>query len=260
MLHGLVTLALLGVAAAAVVQVVAAAGDRRAPADPSVGSIDQPPGSAQADDGAPGAEVPADVTQAIVTSITDGDTLRVDVDGRNEPVRLLELDTPEVTGDCGAASATAALAELAPVGSRVWLQSDVKSRDRYGRLLRYLWRDDGVMVNRALVRRGWARAKLYPPNERHWPMMRRAGKLAQRRDAGLWKQCDWGGRTSVRPVAPDTSPGQPVPCDPNYSGCVPRYPPDVDCSRIDGPVNVLGSDPHNLDGDGDRRACEPLPG
>jgi multidrug efflux pump subunit AcrA (membrane-fusion protein) len=45
-------------------------------------------------------------------------------------------------------------------------------------------------------------------------------------------------------------------CDPNYSGCVPHYPPDVNCPEVDGPVQVRGSDPHGLDRDNDGIACE----
>ena len=45
-------------------------------------------------------------------------------------------------------------------------------------------------------------------------------------------------------------------CDPNYSGCVPAYPPDVNCPDVDGPVQVTGSDPHGLDREGDGVACE----
>ncbi|MDP2710362.1 MAG: excalibur calcium-binding domain-containing protein [Solirubrobacteraceae bacterium] len=45
-------------------------------------------------------------------------------------------------------------------------------------------------------------------------------------------------------------------CDPNYSGCVPPYPPDVNCADVSGPVQVLGSDPHGLDRDGDGIGCE----
>lgn len=207
------------------------------------------------------ATIPESARPATVTSITDGDTLRVDTGAGNEPVRLLELDTPEVTGDCGASQATAALARLAPVGSRLWLEADVEDRDRYGRLLRYLWRDDGTMVNEVLVSQGWARATLYPPNERYWPVMQQAEDEARERDAGLWKRCGWAtveepdqNAVAVPPVTPDATP-----CDPNYSGCVPRHPPDVDCSRVDGPVTVLGHDVHHLDGDGDGRACEPAP-
>ncbi len=45
-------------------------------------------------------------------------------------------------------------------------------------------------------------------------------------------------------------------CDPNYSGCVPTYPPDVDCAEVGGSVSVYGSDPHGLDADGDGVGCE----
>lgn len=50
----------------------------------------------------------------------------------------------------------------------------------------------------------------------------------------------------------ETVPG----CDPNYSGCVPPYPPDVDCAEVGGSVSVYGSDPHGLDADGDGVGCE----
>lgn len=45
-------------------------------------------------------------------------------------------------------------------------------------------------------------------------------------------------------------------CDPSYSGCVPPYPPDLDCEDISGPVAVYGSDLHGLDADGDGSGCE----
>jgi hypothetical protein len=45
-------------------------------------------------------------------------------------------------------------------------------------------------------------------------------------------------------------------CDPNYSGCVPVYPPDVDCAEVGGSVSSYGTDPHGLDADGDGIGCE----
>jgi hypothetical protein len=49
-------------------------------------------------------------------------------------------------------------------------------------------------------------------------------------------------------------------CDANYSGCVPDVGYDLDCADIDGPVQVLGNDPHGFDRDGDGYACEPYSG
>lgn len=45
-------------------------------------------------------------------------------------------------------------------------------------------------------------------------------------------------------------------CAPGYSPCIPPYPPDLDCSDVNGPITVTGDDPHGLDGDGDGIACE----
>jgi hypothetical protein len=60
------------------------------------------------------------------------------------------------------------------------------------------------------------------------------------------------------PPAPAPAPPPPAPsCDPNYSGgCVPNVPYDLDCADINGPVYVVGRDPHGFDGDGDGVGCE----
>lgn len=60
-----------------------------------------------------------------------------------------------------------------------------------------------------------------------------------------------------RAQAPPPPPPPAAPsCDPGYSGCVPPFPPDVDCADVAGPVQVTGSDPHGLDRDRDGVACE----
>ena len=111
--------------------------------------------------GAAPSGVPADAQVGQVASITDGDTLRVIVDGANEPVRLLEVDAPETNGGCGADRATEFVRRFVPPGSTVWLEADVSDRDRYGRLLRYVWRDDGELLNERLVAAGWAEAAVH---------------------------------------------------------------------------------------------------
>lgn len=63
----------------------------------------------------------------------------------------------------------------------------------------------------------------------------------------------YGGAPAYQPPSGGGGGGN---CDPNYSGCVPPYPPDVDCAQVDGPVQVVGSDPHGLDGNGDGVGCE----
>jgi len=91
---------------------------------------------------------------ATVASLSDGDTLRTTA-GRK--VRLVQIDAPELHGDCYGKAALSALRRLAPVGSRITLLRDpaLDNTDRYGRQLRYVL-VSGANVNVALVREGAA--------------------------------------------------------------------------------------------------------
>ncbi|HXS43507.1 MAG TPA: thermonuclease family protein [Solirubrobacteraceae bacterium] len=129
-----------------------------------------------------------------VVRVVDGDTIHVRVDGRDERVRYIGIDTPEdVKPDtpvqCFARAAAAANGRL--VGGReVRLVLDAEPRDRYGRLLAYVFRgDDGLFVNAELVRDGFARTLTIPPNVRY--ARRFAGLVTQARRAGrgLWRAC-----------------------------------------------------------------------
>jgi endonuclease YncB( thermonuclease family) len=97
-----------------------------------------------------------------VIRVVDGDTLHVSVDGRDETVRLLGIDTPELRPvECGARAATAALTQLAD-GRHVELVEDPTQdeRDRYGRLLAYVVRGD-LDLGEAMLRRGWAEVYVF---------------------------------------------------------------------------------------------------
>ena len=101
---------------------------------------------------------------ARVVDVTDGDTIRVRLNGKIQRVRLLGIDTPEVytRTECGSASASASARKLLPVGARVLLVSDPSQdlRDRYGRLLRYVHRN-GHDISEVQVQRGWAKVYVY---------------------------------------------------------------------------------------------------
>ncbi len=117
-----------------------------------------------------------------VSRIVDGDTLYCR-DGTK--VRLLGIDSPERGQGAVAREATAALARLAPVGDTVALETDVRSHDRYGRLLAHVWRHD-TLVNEALVAGGWAVLYTVPPNVKHVERLTSAERQARRRGVGLW--------------------------------------------------------------------------
>ena len=131
---------------------------------------------------------------ARVTRIVDGDTIHVSVAGRREKVRYIGVDTPEsrrpgTPVQCFARAASAFNARLV-AGRRVRLRTDVERRDRYGRLLAYVYREpDGLFVNAELVRRGFATVLTIPPNVAHSAQFLRLQRAARRARRGLWGSC-----------------------------------------------------------------------
>ncbi|HEU0303295.1 MAG TPA: thermonuclease family protein [Gaiellaceae bacterium] len=201
---------------------------------------------------------------AVVASVTDGDTVRL-ANGRR--VRLLQIDTPEVgTGECFSRAAKKALLRLVPEGSAVGLTSDpaLDRVDRYGRLLRYLWRGPSN-VNLELVRQGAAAPYFYGGDRgRYASRLLAAAHAAKAARRGLWGACpgtelDPSHQVETRPT--DSTPRPVTPrsgCDPSYpTVCIPPYPPDLDCADVPHKrFKVVGTDPHGFDGDRDGVGCE----
>jgi micrococcal nuclease len=129
-----------------------------------------------------------------VVRVSDGDTIRVAVGGREERVRYIGIDAPEsVTPgapvECFGRAAARANARLV-AGRRVRLVTDAEERDRFGRLLAYVYRaDDGRFVNAALVRAGFAVPLTVPPNVRHAERFRALATEAREQGRGLWSAC-----------------------------------------------------------------------
>lgn len=92
---------------------------------------------------------------------------------------------PELSQAPFGQEAAAALERLLPPGTEVRVERELQPRDRFGRTLAYLWAGD-VMINRALVRHGWAVVLVYPPNVRYADQLRRAQRRARTDRVGLW--------------------------------------------------------------------------
>ena len=131
----------------------------------------------------------------VVVSVTDGDTFTVDIAGNREKVRLIGVDTPETKHptkgvQCWGPEASQFTQTLLAVGTRVRLVRDVEARDRYGRLLAYVYlADTNVFVNRELVRLGFARPYPFEPNTSHKTDFAEAAWEAQGARRGLWGAC-----------------------------------------------------------------------
>jgi micrococcal nuclease len=128
-----------------------------------------------------------------VVRVVDGDTIRVRLDGgRTERVRYIGIDTPESVKpgtpvQCFAKKASHFNASLVS-GRQVTLKTDAEERDRYGRLLAYVYAD-GRFVNRELVARGYARTLTIPPNVAHADEFARLARRAREAGVGLWQAC-----------------------------------------------------------------------
>jgi micrococcal nuclease len=128
-----------------------------------------------------------------VTAIADGDTIHVLIGGRRERLRLIGLDAPEtahpdIAAECyGKASARFTQRSLERRSVR--LEFDVERRDRFGRLLAYVFHR-GELFNATLVAEGFAIERPYPPNLAHKEELQSAETDARRHRRGLWGACE----------------------------------------------------------------------
>ncbi|MBA2505241.1 MAG: thermonuclease family protein [Thermoleophilaceae bacterium] len=123
-----------------------------------------------------------------VDRVVDGDTIALREAGK---VRFIGVDTPEVYGgvECFGRRASAYMKRLLPEGTRVEYRPGVEQRDRYGRLLAYVYGPNGRMVNAELVREGYATQLTIPPNVEFAELFRRLAREAREKGRGLWSAC-----------------------------------------------------------------------
>lgn len=272
----------------AIVIVLAVAGAIQADEDPtpdpaaSADQVPQPAPATEADDeGEPdGGEEHVDEAsrrgrpkrssgpRPLVVRVIDGDTIEVLLNGAPRSLRLIGIDTPETVHpsqpvECyGLAASDYTGRKLE--GRRVRLEFDVERRDHYGRLLAYVWVGKSLF-NRKIVADGFAQISTYPPNVKYVDRILRAQRSARNASRGLWGACPMGsahngsgGSANPEAVAV-TGNGK---CTAGYDPCLAPA-EDYDCAGGDGngpryargPIKVTGSDPYDLDSDGDGIAC-----
>jgi micrococcal nuclease len=146
------------------------------------------------DDGGPGRGAGGSGREAVVapvTEVVDGDTIHALVGGEDESVRYIGIDTPEVDPsigvECFGEEASRRNRELV-AGERVRLVLGAESRDRYGRLLAYVYVGDRF-INADIVRGGYARTLEIEPNTDRSPLLNRLEQEAANEGRGLWGAC-----------------------------------------------------------------------
>jgi micrococcal nuclease len=190
-------------------------------------------------------------------NVTDGDTIKIRVAGKVDIVRLIGIDAPETgsgrtTVECFGREATNYLRTLL-TGKTVRLATDPSQdeRDRYDRLLAYVWLDDGTFVNEVLVADGYAHEYTYDAPYKYRDRFRAAEVEARSGERGLWASsaCAATAPPSVggAPVAPPA----PAPAVGLVGQVAPTSVPNVGVSDVviaridyDGDVPDVESDEH----------------
>ncbi|MEK3988563.1 thermonuclease family protein [Robertmurraya sp. FSL R5-0851] len=126
---------------------------------------------------------------ANVTNVVDGDTIDVMINNKEERVRLLLIDTPETKHPSKPVQPygpeASEFTKKALLGKQVKLEKDISERDRYGRILAYVWLD-GKMHNEALIEKGLARVATFPPDIKYVDPFLDLQQQAQINGIGIW--------------------------------------------------------------------------
>lgn len=216
---------------------------------------------------------------AYVESVVDGDTIKLST---GDVVRYIGVDTPETVDprtppQCLGKEASNKNKELVE-GKSVRLERDVSDTDRYGRLLRYVYLEDGRMVNDILAREGFAKAASYPPDVKYQRQLLEAEQSARTNQWGLWSttcsdpvstQAFTAPQSLSTPVvnatqmpATDTSQQRATTtsanCSTNTYNC-PDFSTQSEAQAVFDTCGGVTNDIHRLDSDSDGVACETLP-
>ena len=135
-------------------------------------------------------------TSVCLVRVIDGDTIVVKINNKQEKVRYIGIDTPELTKTpCIANKAKEYNALLLKDAKQIILEKDVRDRDKYGRLLRYVYvvkNNKKIFVNAELVKNGWAKVLTIPPDVKYGKLFLKLYKQARKKQLGIWnpKVCE----------------------------------------------------------------------
>ena len=221
-----------------------------------------------------------------VVKVIDGDTVAVEINGKKETIRLIGIDTPETVDprkpvECFGIEASNKAKEIL-TGKSVKLEADsiVGERDKYGRLLRYIFLEDGTNFNKMMISEGYAYEYTYNSPYKYQDEFKQAEKEAKEAKEGLWADgvCESNDThpvttndssvvpittTTSAPVTPavinNTTSNTECYCASNTYNCGDFQTHQEAQNLYDCCLQKVGVDIHRLDRDKDGSACESLP-
>ena len=149
-----------------------------------------------------------DKIKASVAEIVDADTIKIWINNRIERLRFIGIDAPEIHKNRKAyymarkkhkdieeilkmgKKAKEYLLSVIKPGDIVWVEFDVQLRDKYGRLLGYVYLENGEMLNEKILKDGYAYILTIPPNVKYVDRFYRAYRYALENKKGLWSGRD----------------------------------------------------------------------
>ena len=156
-----------------------------------------------------------DLPKYKVTRVIDGDTIVLNINGKDEKVRLIGVDTPESvhpykTKNSQNGQIASSFTKEKLEGQTVGLELDVQERDKYGRILGYVYIGD-TMFNKLLIQEGMAQIATFPPNVKYVGDFEQLEKTARDSKKGFWNGTDFSNNTKPsKPEKPkENKPKQP---------------------------------------------------
>lgn len=204
------------------------------------------------------------LAQANLVRVVDGDTISVSINGKNETIRIIGIDTREVvdprkTVECFGKEASDFAKRTLQVNKTLFLESDPTQgeRDKYKRLLRYVWIEDGVVdFGKLMIAGGFASEYTYNSPYKYQNEYKQVEKEAREAKKSLWAD---GACVSAGEISPTTQ----------QQAVTNTFGGDKDCSdfKVHDEAQTYfeskgGSSTNNvdkLDSDHDGIACESLP-
>ncbi len=184
----------------------------------------------------------------LVTRVIDGDTIEIETEER---IRLICIDSPEA-GNEGYKEAKDYLESLI-LDKKVKLETDVSDKDKYDRLLRYIYLENGDFVNEMIVLSGYAEAYPYAPDTKLCPIIQDAEEIAKDKKIGMWYVEEV---IEVEEIPPITFSYD---CSSNVYNCG-DFDSYSEALEVFNYCGGASNDVHRLDGDSDGIPCESLRG
>lgn len=205
-----------------------------------------------------------------VIKVIDGDTLSIDLGGENTTLRLIGIDTPETVDprrvvECFGKEASEKAKELLS-GKRVRIEQDLTQGelDKYGRLLAYVYLEDGTFFNEHMIKEGYAYEYTYNTPYKYQQEFKEAERQAQAQEKGLWAGGVCENFEPYTEVQEETSPEienidtSQYTCEYNAYNCS-DFLTHNEAQAVYLKCGGASNDINRLDGDKDGSACESLP-